>query len=96
MLMNKKTLVDELLLDRKKFISETQLLDEVRAILENNELERQEIKEKLKSKSSTNVNKFEFDLLETDKIFHINQIKKVSIDYRLRFLDSSLFKNEIP
>ena len=96
MLMNKKTLVDELLLDRKKFISETQLLDEVRVILENNELERQEIKEKLKSKSSTNVNKFEFDLLETDKIFHINQIKKVSIDYRLRFLDSSLFKNEIP
>lgn len=96
MLMNKKTLVDELLLDRKKFISETQLLDEVRAILENNELERQEIKEKLKLKSSTNLNEFEFDLLETDKIFHINQIKKVCIDYRLRFLDSVLFKNEIP
>ena len=56
MLMNKKTLVDELLLDRKKFISETQLLDEVRAILENNELERQEIKEKLKSKSSRLLN----------------------------------------
>ena len=96
MLTNKKTLVDELLLDRKKFISETQLLEEVRAILENNELERQEIKDKLQSKSSTNVNEFEFDLLETDKIFHINQIKKVCIDYRLRFLDSVLFKNEIP
>ncbi len=96
MLMNKKTLVDELLQDRKKFISELQLLEEVKAILENNELERQEIKEKLKTKSSTNVNKFEFDLLETDKIFHINQIKKVCIDYRLRFLDSNLFKNEIP
>ncbi len=96
MLMNKKTLVDELLQDRKKFISELQLLEEVKAILENNELERQEIKDKLKTKSSTNVNEFEFDLLETDKIFHINQIKKVCIDYRLRFLDSNLFKNEIP
>ena len=32
-------------------------------------------------------NTFTFDLLETDKIYHINAIKKVCVDYRLRFLD---------
>lgn len=96
MLLNKTTLKDALLQNRKKDITENQLLEEVRAILEQNEIERNSIKETLANESSTTANKFEFDLLETDNIFHINQIKKVSIDYRLRFLDSSLFKNEIP
>ena len=38
----------------------------------------------------------DIDLLETDKIFHLEQIKTICIDYRLRFLDSNIFKNEIP
>ena len=96
MLVNKKDLVTELLHSRNKFISEKQLLEEVSAILNENEVERTEIKENLNSKSSTNVNEFTFDLLETDAIFHISQIKKIAIDYRLRFLDSHLFKNDIP
>ena len=96
MILNKPTLIDALQHNRKKVISENQLLDEVKAILEQNEIERTLIKEHLGTDSSTNTNKFDFDLLQTEYIFHLNQIKKVSIDYRLRFLDSSLFKNEIP
>ena len=42
------------------------------------------------------INKFDFDLLDSDKIYHISQIKKVSIDYRLRFLDLKYFKNKLP
>ena len=41
-------------------------------------------------------NNFEFDLLETDRIYHVQQIKKICIDYRLRFLDSKYFKGKIP
>lgn len=41
-------------------------------------------------------NNFNFDLLETDRIYHINTIKEICIDYRLRFLDSKYFKNEFP
>ena len=96
MILNNPTLIDALLESRKKVITQTQLLDEVKAILNQNEIERSLINETLLEESSTNANEFEFDLLETDCIFHINQIKKVSIDYRLRFLDSNLFKNEIP
>ncbi len=37
-----------------------------------------------------------FEKLDPKKIFHINDIKKVCVDYRLRFLDSSFFKGKIP
>ena len=41
-------------------------------------------------------NKFDFDQLETSRIYHIEQIKKVCVDYRLRFLDLKHFKGELP
>tara|TARA_B100001109_G_C18831531_1_gene459805 strand:+ start:127 stop:807 length:681 start_codon:yes stop_codon:yes gene_type:complete len=41
-------------------------------------------------------NNFDFDQLETQRIFHLNQIRKVCIDYRLRFLDLKYFKGNIP
>lgn len=43
-----------------------------------------------------NLNQFDVDHLERNRIFHINDIKKTCIDFRLRFLDSKYFKNEIP
>ncbi len=96
MLLNKTNLETELILERKKFNVENDILNDVRLILSENQNRRDAISKELSAKSSTNENKFDFDLLETDKIFHLEQIKKVSIDYRLRFLDSHLFKNEIP
>src|SRR6056300_1748243 len=41
-------------------------------------------------------NRFSIDLLKTENIFHIDQIKKVCIDYRLRFLDLAYFKGTLP
>ena len=41
-------------------------------------------------------NAFNFDLLDLNKIYHLEQIKKVSINYRLRFLDLKYFKNKLP
>lgn len=96
MLLNKTNLETELLFERKKFLVENDILSEVRQLLDENASHREGISQTLSEKSSTNQNNFNFDLLATDKIFHLDQIKKVSIDYRLRFLDSHLFKNEIP
>ncbi|MCO5723695.1 hypothetical protein [Robiginitalea marina] len=42
------------------------------------------------------VNQFEFDLLDTSRIYHLDQIRKICIDYRLRFLDLAYFKPEVP
>ena len=49
----------------------------------------------VQAKNST-VNCFDFYQLLTNKIFHINQIREVCIDYRLRFLDVKYFKGNIP
>ncbi len=55
-----------------------------------------ELIKSLDQPKNLNVNDFDFDLLETDNIFHIDQIKKVCIDYRLRFLDIKYFKGDVP
>ena len=43
-----------------------------------------------------NTNQFDFDRLETNRIFHLDTIKKICIEYRLRFLDMAFFKGDIP
>lgn len=96
MLVSFKTLPEELLKSRENQITETQLLEDVLSILSENESQRIEIKSTLKEKCSTKSNFFDLDLLETNNIFHVNQIKEIAISHRLRFLDSYLFKNEIP
>lgn len=96
MLLNKLNIEKKLLSERRKFKSETTILEEVKAIFSKNEDDREKIVNSLKKKSSTKPNQLLFDLLQTDKIFHLEQIKTICIDYRLRFLDSSLFKNTIP
>ena len=42
------------------------------------------------------INNFDFNKLSKTRIYHIDHIKKVSIDYRLRFLDIKYFKNKLP
>lgn len=42
------------------------------------------------------INAFDFDKLDTNRIFHLNHIRDICIDYRLRFLDVSRFKGGIP
>jgi hypothetical protein len=77
-------------------ISENDRLKEVYTILSNldNELER--IAENITRSNGTLNNSFNINLLESSRIYHINDIKKICIDYRLRFLDSKYFKGDIP
>lgn len=73
------------------------LLLQVEKILLEDEISRTEISNTLSLKNEAiNKNALVFDLLKTENIFHINHIEKICVDYRLRFLDSSLFKNNIP
>ena len=48
------------------------------------------------SLSINTINNFDFNKLSKSRIYHIDHIKKVSIDYRLRFLDIKYFKNKLP
>ena len=86
----------ELNIQKRKDVSSKNLINEVQKILAKDELERNLIKQNLNSDGIQTSNEFVFDLLDTDKIYHINSIKNICVNYRLRFLDSHLFKSPIP
>ena len=48
------------------------------------------------SDQQRSINQFDFDKLDSDKIYHISSIKKTCIDFRLRFLDIKYFKSPLP
>lgn len=86
----------ELHLRRNKQKKELQILEEVQNILSQDIEKETNIDVVLASKNTSDSNDFDFDLLETNRIYHIDQIKQICIDYRLRFLDSRYFKGKIP
>ena len=52
---------------------------------------------KLKKKSNLKINlDFNPNKIKSDRLFHIDEIKKICIDYRLRFLDFDYFKGKVP
>ncbi|MFT3796244.1 hypothetical protein [Flavobacterium sp.] len=84
------------LLTARKQVPQEKVLSEVAAILAEHEQRRLAILETLHGGNSDVVNALDFDLLESDRIFSLDNIKKVCIDYRLRFLESGRFKNGFP
>ena len=92
----KPTNIQEQLHKAKRQFSEEQIIREVYLLLQKSAREEEKILKKISGNTSRVENSFNFDLLETDRIFHIDQIKEICINYRLRFLDSKYFKGEIP
>jgi len=85
-------------LDRVKFkkTSNEDILKEVEFIFSNVDAENDTILNKIASGDDMNFNDFNTDKLESSKIYHINQIEQICINYRLRFLDSKYFKGKLP
>lgn len=72
------------------------ILEEVHAILKADTVSRERIANTINGGKGSVENAFNFDLLDTERIYHIDQIKEICIVYRLRFLNSKFFKGEIP
>ncbi|CAM1368360.1 hypothetical protein [Tenacibaculum xiamenense] len=88
---------DELSKVRNREIGEKNILPWVYGIFEELDLERRKIREELNSSSDDAYrNGFNFNKIDSKAIFHINQIKKICVNYRLRFLDTHLFKGDYP
>jgi len=75
---------------------EEAILSDVRRIFSENEEERGEIRNRLNGDDPGVDNPFDIDLLASENIFHKNEIKRLCVDYRLRFLDARYFKGAIP
>jgi len=73
-----------------------QLLANVKSWLEEDLRIERRIESTLDEGKPSDRNSFVFELLNADKIYHIDHIKAICIDYRLRFLDTKYFKSEIP
>ena len=94
--MIKVNLVNELLKERNKDISSDELLSTIKNIWSKSESDKKNINDSLNRKNSNEFNHLDFDKMETKNIFHLNTIKKTCVKFRLRFLDSNLFKGDYP
>jgi len=93
-----KTNIEEKLtiLKGKSTSTENDILEQVHLILEKDGNTTERITERISTSKNSTGNQFIFDELESHRIFHIDQIKSICIDYRLRFLNSKYFKGKIP
>lgn len=96
MIFPKTDIENKLLRLKSKSCSSEDILIEVKRILEKDFKIESAIENRLTKTPKNIENEFTFNLLETDRIYHIEQIKKICTDYRLRFLDSKYFKGKIP
>ncbi|MFS4491520.1 hypothetical protein [Maribacter sp. 2308TA10-17] len=96
MLLKKTNIEDELSKLKINDSKSEVILKEVYEILKTNEFDQERLEKNISRSRESIINQFDFDQLETNRIFHIDQIKQICIDYRLRFLNSRYFKGDIP
>lgn len=98
MLVERTNLQKKLESLRKNEIKEEVLLRQVREILHKDQLKEEDILKRIQEANPQEIdsNPFDFDLLESGRIFHLSQIKKICINYRLRFLSTKFFKEDLP
>ncbi|MCM5663243.1 hypothetical protein [Galbibacter mesophilus] len=95
--MLKRTNIEEKLQSyRDKSLSEEAILKQVRNVLKLDAKHEEKILKSLNDGVHSDNNDFNFDMLESNKIYHIDQIEKICVDYRLRFLSTRFFKGNLP
>ncbi|WP_405205993.1 hypothetical protein [Aquimarina sp. LLG6339-5] len=69
---------------------------QIESIFDKEDKKHQRILQTIDNGAVSETNDFIFDNIESSRIYHIDQIKKICIDYRLRFLDTKYFKGKLP
>ena len=94
--MKKVNLFEELLREKNKQVGSNELKSLLKNIWEKEDSKNERIFRSLNDKNKDNFNKMKFEYMETKNIFHVDTIKNICVRYRLRFLDSNLFKGDYP
>jgi hypothetical protein len=82
---------------RNKNKKPDQILSWVHNIFDEIDTKHNSVLERLsKSPIQRTINTFNINKVDKDAIFHISEIEKICIDYRLRFLDTQFFKGDYP
>ncbi len=95
-MMKEVNLVQKLEKERQRSLGAKSLEKSLEAIFSILDIQRQDIAERVENSQGAASNLFKVDQLRAGRIFHIDQIKTICIDYRLRFLDAKLFKGDLP
>jgi hypothetical protein len=95
--MKRLNLLEKLNKERDK-VDENQILNDVKTYLDQLIHEDAQIEESILGDQHSDeiTNNLDFDKMESNRIYHINQIEKICVNYRLRFLESHLFKGDLP
>jgi hypothetical protein len=98
MLLERVNLQREMEALRRKEMKEQEILEEVRRVLKRDQETEEDILQRISEGDGEgdDSNNFNFDLLESGRIFHLSQIKKICVDYRLRFLNTRFYKGDLP
>lgn len=96
MIFPKTNIEQKLAKVRAKQLNETNWRSQVEAIFSREDQKNSRILNTLENGTPIEKNDFIFDQLDSNNIYHIDQIKKICIDYRLRFLASKYFKGKLP
>ena len=94
--MKKVNLFEELIQERNKQISSNELTSLLKNIWLKEDSKKERITQSLNEANNGNFNQLKLEMMETKNIFHKETIKNICIRYRLRFLDSNLFKADYP
>lgn len=94
MLFNKINLYEELLEQEKKPFIGDSLLKEAKQLLEKDHQHDLSLRARISSENE--ISNLTLGVLDPQLIFNISSIRNICIKYRLRFLDTKLFKGDIP
>ena len=81
---------------KRKEGAEVAILREVEKILKDHQDARENVLKRLKEEPPVTDNPFNIDKLESARIFHITHIQKLCYTYRLRFLSTKYYRQELP
>lgn len=96
MLLQRTNIQEKLLKERNKIGTGDDILAQVHRVFEEDRFRESGILDTLKGVRKEDSVPFTIDLLDKDRIFHSKQIKKICVNYRLRFLDTKYFKGKYP
>lgn len=81
--------------NRRESSTATDVLDQVYEVLHQAYCDERDLMKRISSKGESH-SEFSWASLDANQLYTIDDIERLCIQYRLRFLDSSKFKGEIP
>ncbi len=97
MLLEPIDLQEKLIKERSKIVQPEDIITWVDSIFKDVKSKDTSVLDRLsQSPINRTVNNFSVDKIDVNSIFHISQIEKICVNYRLRFLDTKHFKGSYP